>query len=84
MQTEVDQQRFDILRESALEVLGDERQAQLFANWAIYLLIGYEQALLPRDSSTFEWIAGQLLDALDSGRFATASSSTAGTPPTAR
>lgn len=84
VQTEVDQQRFDILRESALEVLGDERQAQLFANWAIYLLIGYEQALLPRDSSTFEWIAGQLLDALDSGRFATASSSTAGTPPTAR
>lgn len=70
VQAEVDRQRFDILYESALEVLGDERQAQLFGNWAMYLLIGYEQALLPRDSSAFAWVAGQLLDALDSGRFA--------------
>ncbi|MEB3020166.1 TetR/AcrR family transcriptional regulator [[Mycobacterium] crassicus] len=70
VQTQVDQQRFDILYESALEVLGEARQAQLFANWAMYLLIGFEQALLPRDSAAFEWIAGQLLEALDSGRFA--------------
>ncbi|MCV7383009.1 TetR/AcrR family transcriptional regulator [Mycolicibacter longobardus] len=72
VQAEVDQQRFDILCESALEVLQNKRQAQLFANWAMYLLIGFEQILLPRDSAAFEWIAGQLLDALDSGRFATA------------
>ncbi|MGV0748071.1 TetR/AcrR family transcriptional regulator [Mycolicibacter heraklionensis] len=83
VQAEVDQQRFDILFESAQEVLHDKRQAQLFANWAIYLLIGYEQALLPRDASTFEWIAAQLLDALDSGRFATASDDTPGTSFTA-
>ncbi|MGB3334352.1 MAG: TetR/AcrR family transcriptional regulator [Mycobacterium sp.] len=83
VQAQVDQQRFDILFESALEVLDDKRQAQLFANWAIYLLIGYEQALLPRDTSTFEWIADQLLDALDSGRFATATDDPPGEPSTA-
>jgi len=70
VQTEVDRQRFDILYTSALEVLGDDRAAQLFGNWAMYLLIGYEQALLPRDGAAFAWIADQLLDALDSGRFA--------------
>ncbi|OBG37039.1 TetR/AcrR family transcriptional regulator [Mycolicibacter heraklionensis] len=83
VQAEVDQQRFDILFESAQEVLRDKRQAQLFANWAIYLLIGYEQALLPREASTFEWIAAQLLDALDCGRFATASDDPPGTSFTA-
>lgn len=70
VQAEVDQQRFDVMFESALEILQDKRQAQLFASSALYLLIGYEQAQLPRDASTFEWIASRLLDALDSGRFA--------------
>jgi AcrR family transcriptional regulator len=66
----VDQQRFDIMYESAFEILQNKRQAQLFAAWGVYLLVGYEQATLPRDSDALEWIAGQLLDALDSGRFA--------------
>ena len=70
VQVKADQQRFDVLYTSALEVLGSERGAQLFASWAIYLLIGYEQALLPRDETALAWIADQLLDALDSGRFA--------------
>lgn len=72
VQAEVDRQRFEILYESALEVLGQERQAELFADWAMYLLVGYEQVLLPPDSAAFTWIAGQLLDALDSGRFTAA------------
>jgi AcrR family transcriptional regulator len=67
----VDRARNDIMRESALEILGDERQARVFADWAVYLLIGYEQCSLPKDKVTLQWIAGQLLDALDSGRFAT-------------
>ncbi|GFG71620.1 TetR/AcrR family transcriptional regulator [Mycolicibacter senuensis] len=70
VQTQVDRQRFDIMYESALEILHDERQAHLFASWGMYMLIGYEQALLPRDSAAIAWIAAQLLDALDSGRFA--------------
>jgi hypothetical protein len=70
LQAAVDQQRFDILYESALEILQNKRQAQMFAAWAVYLLVGYEQAALPPDTHALEWIAGQLTDALDSGRFA--------------
>jgi AcrR family transcriptional regulator len=69
-QLAVDEQRFDILFESAFEVLQHKHQAKVFASWAIYVLVGYEQASLPRDPNDLEWIAGQLLEALDSGRFA--------------
>ena len=40
----VDRQRFDIMYESAFEILQNKRQAQVFAAWALYLLVGYEQA----------------------------------------
>ena len=70
VQADVDKERHQILRESVLEILHDERQAQLFADWAVYLLVGYEQATLPPDKAALEWIVGQLLDALDAGRFA--------------
>jgi AcrR family transcriptional regulator len=69
VQVDVDNERHQILRESALEILHDERQAQLFADWAVYLLVGYEQATLPPDKAALEWIVAQLLDALDAGRF---------------
>lgn len=72
VQTAVDQQRFDVLRESALELLHHERQARLFAAWGLYLLVGYEQTLLPRNPDDLSWIAAQLLGALDAGRFGTA------------
>ena len=70
VQEAVDRQRFDVVRDSALEVLRNPRQADLFAAWAVYLLVGYEQALLPADVDGLRWIVGQLLEALDSGRFA--------------
>jgi AcrR family transcriptional regulator len=70
IQATVDQQRFDIMYESAFEVMQNKKQAKLFAAWGVYLLVGYEQAALPRDAAALEWIAGQLTDALDSGRFA--------------
>jgi AcrR family transcriptional regulator len=70
-QEDVDRARHDIMRESALEILRDERQARVFADWALYLLVGYEQCTLPKDKVGLEWIAGQLLDCLDAGRFAT-------------
>jgi len=69
VQVEVDKARRDILRESALEMLHDDRPAELLANWAVYLLVGYEQSTLPPDKAGLEWIVRQLLDALDSGRF---------------
>jgi AcrR family transcriptional regulator len=70
VQAAVDQQRFDIMFESGFEILQNKRQAQMFAAWGVYLLVGYEQATLPRDADALEWIAGRLLDALDSGGFA--------------
>ena len=70
VQVAVDQQRFDIMHDSAYQILQNKRQAQMFAAWGVYLLVGYEQATLPRDTDALEWIVGQLLDALDSGRFA--------------
>lgn len=72
IQVEVDRQRFDNLYASALEILHNERQAHLFAAWGMYVLVGYEQIALPEDHDALAWIAAQLLDALDSGRFATA------------
>jgi AcrR family transcriptional regulator len=72
VQAAVDRQRFDFLVESAFEILRNEHQAQVFASWALYLLVGYEQAALPpRTPGDIEWIADQLLSALDSGRFGT-------------
>ena len=70
IQVQVDQQRYDFMYSSALELLANDHQAQMFARWAVYLLVGYEQATLPRDTAALAWIAKQLTDALDSGRFA--------------
>ncbi|MGB3483465.1 MAG: TetR/AcrR family transcriptional regulator [Mycobacterium sp.] len=49
----LDAVRYDIVHGSALEILGDERQADAFAKWALYLLVGYEQSTLPRDHTAF-------------------------------
>ncbi|SEH56240.1 DNA-binding transcriptional regulator, AcrR family [Mycolicibacterium rutilum] len=69
VQVAVDQQRFDILYESAFEILQHKRQAQLFAGWAVYLFVGYEQTTLTRDPTALQWIANQLIAALDTGAF---------------
>ncbi len=73
VQAEVDRQRFDIMCESAYEILQSERQAEVFAAWAVYLLVGYEQSALPPDPAALEWIAGQLRVALDSDVLASVS-----------
>ncbi len=72
VQEDVDRQRYEILHESAKELLHDDRQAQLFASWALYLLVGFEQATVPLDAVGLAWVAEQLAYALDSGRFSTA------------
>ena len=66
VQREVDQQRFDILYDSALEIVKNDRQAAVYAAWAVYVFVGYEQAMLPREPGTFAWISTQMLDALES------------------
>ena len=70
LQLQVDRQRYDIMYSSAMEILRNKHQAQMFARWAVYILVGHEQATLPRDTAALAWIAKQLTDALDSGRFA--------------
>ncbi|MGV0810714.1 TetR/AcrR family transcriptional regulator [Mycolicibacterium boenickei] len=69
VQAAVDQLRFDILFESALELIGDERNARYFAAWGVYLIVGFEQSTLPRDVDALRWISTQMRDALESGRF---------------
>jgi AcrR family transcriptional regulator len=69
VQVEVDRQRVDVLWQSAVEILQDQRLARLFAHWALYLLVGYEQSTLPPDTDGLAWMVAQQLDALDSGRF---------------
>ncbi|TFV57597.1 TetR/AcrR family transcriptional regulator [Mycobacterium sp. PS03-16] len=70
VQSEVDRQRYDIMRESALELLHDARQAEVFAAWSLYVLVGYEQATVPPDEAALQWISAEMLGMLDSGRFA--------------
>ncbi|MEW2479385.1 TetR/AcrR family transcriptional regulator [Mycobacterium sp. NPDC049093] len=69
VQAEVDQLRFDIVFESAYEIIGHERNARYYAAWSLYLVIGFEQATLTRDPDALEWISLQMRDALESGRF---------------
>jgi AcrR family transcriptional regulator len=73
VQAEVDRQRYDIVRESSLQVVGDKRQAEVFAAWCVYVLVGYEQATIPRDHAAVSWIAAEIIHALDSGRFSSLS-----------
>ncbi len=69
VQSAVDSQRFATVYESALQILQSERQAELFAAWALYLLVGYEQVTLRPDTDGLAWIMAQLLTALDTGQF---------------
>lgn len=73
VQARVDRQRYDIVRESSLELVGDARQAEVFAAWCVYVLVGYEQVTLPRDHDAMTWIAAEIIRALDSGRFSSLS-----------
>jgi len=70
VQAEVDRQRFQVCYDYALEIVKDARQAEVFADWAVYTLVGFEQAMLDRDPRIYEWISNQMLELLESGRFA--------------
>ena len=70
VQCEVDQQRFSVCYDYAMEIVGEPRQAEVFAQWAVFTLLGYEQTTLPRNPQVYEWISAQILDLLESGRFA--------------
>lgn len=71
VQVDVDKERFRVCYDYAMDIVRDERQAEVFADWCVYMLVGYEQATLPRDPRIYEWISNQMLDALDAGNFGT-------------
>lgn len=70
VQVEVDRVRFKVCYDYAIEISGDHRQAELFAYWSVYCLVGYEQTTLERDPKVYEVIANQMCDDLEAGRFA--------------
>lgn len=70
VQVEVDRERFKVCYDYAIEIVKDERQAEVFADWSVFLLVGYEQSTLERDPRIYEWVASQIIDLLESGRFA--------------
>lgn len=70
VQREVDQQRYDIIYESALDIVRHPAQAHTYASWAVDVFVGYEQSTLPKNLRIFEWICNAMLDDLEAGRFA--------------
>lgn len=69
VQCEADRLRFKVCYDFAMEIVDDHRQAEVFAKWAVYMLVGYEQTTLPRDPRDYVWISNALLELLESGRF---------------
>jgi len=67
IQSSIDRGRFEALYEAAVAILGDPERARMFAGWALYTLIGYEQATLPRDNAALAWVNRRMLSALDAG-----------------
>ena len=70
VQVEVDEVRFKVCYDYAIEISGDKRQAEVFAYWSVYLLVGYEQTTLARDPKAYELVMNQMCDDLEAGRFA--------------
>lgn len=70
VQSEVDKERYDVIYDSALEIVADPRQAEVYAALSLFVFVGYEQSTLPREQAMFEWISTRMLDDLGSGRFA--------------
>lgn len=72
VQAKVDEMRFETIYEAARDIIGNEREARYFAAWGVYLVVGFEQSTLPRDTDALRWISLQMRDALESGRFRSA------------
>lgn len=58
---EVDRKRFDNITSVVGGVLPDERAARLFASWSMYLLVGYQGALIPYDLDALGWATARIL-----------------------
>lgn len=71
-QVGVDAERFEVIRDAAKEILGDDLEAAMLAKWAVYLLTGYEQSTLPHDRDGLAWMFRALTDSMHNGNWARA------------
>lgn len=55
IQESVDRERLAVTREAFTELLNDEAEADRFARFGLYLLIGFEQSGVGRDPDSLEW-----------------------------
>lgn len=55
LQESVDRERLAVAREAFLDLLGDEAEAERFAQLGLFLLVGFEQSGGSRDPETLAW-----------------------------
>lgn len=54
-QARVDRERFDVIYDAFLELLGDSAEAERYAQAGMYVLIGFEQQRPARDPESLTW-----------------------------
>ncbi|WP_288336915.1 TetR/AcrR family transcriptional regulator [uncultured Gordonia sp.] len=66
VQADVDRQRFDAVASAVAEITGDRDAGDLFAHWAVYLLVGFEQSNLGSDTAALEQAMNRLAGEIES------------------
>jgi len=61
----VDLKRYEVVFSSVAELVGDTQLAHHFANWSVFLLVGYEQTSLPQDRDSLRDIMLRLMEVLE-------------------
>lgn len=61
---EVDEKRLDDVTTIIMGVLPDQHDARRFASWAIYLLIGYQDALVDSDLDALVWATDRVMQSV--------------------
>lgn len=60
--TAVDEDRLQIITGVIAGVLPDQARAHLLASWSVYLLAGYQAALIPYDFDALTWAIGRIVE----------------------
>ncbi|MDS1114823.1 TetR/AcrR family transcriptional regulator [Gordonia westfalica] len=64
----VDRKRYEVVFASVAELVDDRQLAHHFANWSVFLLVGYEQTSLPQDREALRDIMMRLMRLLEEHR----------------
>lgn len=62
VQARVDQDRYDVVLEAMVQLVG-KREARRYANWGLNILLGFEAATNGQDIADLEWELRQVLEA---------------------